>query len=148
MAAGSIDEWGPPLWKFLHTASFAYPDAPSAERQQAMLEFLQAVGRVLPCAKCRTHYGSHCKTCLLPDVVQSRDSLTHWLVDLHNEVNRRTGKPEWTYEQASAAYASHRPAARGASPAVAAVVLGVAVACAVALLLVVRRRANPRLAAP
>ena len=142
MAAGSIDDWGPPLWQFLHVASFAYPESPSTERQQAMLDFLQAVGRVLPCSKCRMHYGKHCKTCLLPEVVRSRSALTHWLVDLHNEVNLLTGKRAWTYDDALVKYA--HPARRMSGSVVAWIGIVLAVVC-VAIALAYGKQRNTRL---
>ena len=104
MSAGSIDSWGPALWRFLHASSFAYPDDPEPVRQIQMLEFLKSVGNVLPCKTCRDHYNEYVTTNLTEQVVVSKEPLISWLVDLHNSVNRRTGKKEWSVGEVSRLY--------------------------------------------
>lgn len=104
MSAGSIDSWGPALWRFLHASSFAYPDEPDALRRAQMLEFLKSVGSVLPCKTCRNHYNEYINEHLTEEVVLSKAVLVAWLVDLHNSVNRRTGKKEWTVEDVNRIY--------------------------------------------
>jgi hypothetical protein len=38
--------------------------------------------------------------------LDSRDSLSRWLVDFHNKVNARLGKPEYDYEAAKREFVS------------------------------------------
>lgn len=104
MSAGSIDNWGPALWRFLHASSFAYPDDPDPLRRAQMLEFLSRVGSVLPCKTCRNHYNEYVAEHLTEDVVVSKRVLSAWLVDLHNSVNRRTGKREWAFDEVRRLY--------------------------------------------
>lgn len=104
MSAGSIDNWGPALWRFLHASSFAYPDEPESHRKAQMLEFLKSVGKVLPCKTCRNHYVEYLQENLTEEVVESKKSLSSWLVELHNSVNRRTGKKEWSYDEINRMY--------------------------------------------
>lgn len=117
MSAGTIDQWGPALWRFLHASSFAYPELPDEPRQRQMLAFLRGVGDVLPCKTCRDHYREYVDGKLTPADVSSRAALVSWLVELHNSVNRRVGKREWTVAEASALYET-REGRAGACPAV------------------------------
>ena len=90
--------WGPSAWVFLHRMSFAYPAEPNDEEIVAAHQFFMSLQWLLPCAACAMHYAqilSH-----LPPDVRSRDSLSRWLVEVHNEVNASMGKPRMTYEAA------------------------------------------------
>lgn len=77
-----------------------------------MLTFLQSVGGALPCATCRRHYDAYASASLDERAVRDRDALTAWVAALHNDVNRRTGKPEWSVEEVRRRYmigsAEHR----------------------------------------
>lgn len=104
MSAGSIDSWGPALWRFLHASSFAFPDVPSAIRRRQMHEFLSNVGSVLPCKTCRDHYNEYVAEHLNWEVTASRGVLAEWVVELHNSVNQRVGKRRWTVEEVRTHY--------------------------------------------
>lgn len=104
MGAGSIDSWGPALWRFLHASSFSYPETPDPKRQRQMFEFLKIVGTVLPCATCREHYEKYVATHLDERATQSKSSLVQWITNLHNSVNRRTGKREWSLREVQRVY--------------------------------------------
>ena len=94
--------WGPGAWLFLHSVTFAYPTNPSDVDKREMTRFFSSVGRWLPCAKCRNHFQNALKTS--PPNVDSRESLSRWLCDVHNEVNARLGKPTLSYEKACKVY--------------------------------------------
>lgn len=113
MASGlSLSRWGPNAWGFLHATSYAYPDSPTAVEQESMRRFLVVVGEVLPCRRCREHYASfmlrHFSGREL-EVLRGRASLSRFLVDMHNDVNRRTEKPTWSYEQVDAMFTEQEP---------------------------------------
>ena len=95
-------EWGPKLWNFLHACSFAFPENPSPEEKQAFSNLLDALKILVPCPECRFHYCSYMEKEPVPLTCGS--SLKDWLIEFHNSVNRRTGKPEITTEQAQALY--------------------------------------------
>lgn len=89
--------WGPHAWRFLHAATFAYPEtSPSPAHKQAFLELLTALPLILPCVECGSHFAVEIKA--HPPALENRDALTRWLVDLHNRVNQRLGKPVVAYE--------------------------------------------------
>lgn len=118
MSAGSIDSWGPALWRFLHASSFAYPDEPDSLRKLQMLEFLKSVGRVLPCKTCRDHYNEYVGEHLDEQAVSGKAALIEWVVALHNCVNRRTGKKEWAVEDVRRQYESRSATDGGSCPTV------------------------------
>ena len=94
----SIESWGPCFWKTLHTATFTYPHKPTHEQQLGTKLFFENVRHVLPCPSCQEHYKQNLKQLPLNDAVKSRDALSRWLVDIHNRVNVKNGKPIVDYE--------------------------------------------------
>ena len=102
--APRLTEWGSAGWQFLHSVSFAYPEAPSPDDRQKMLTFLTSVGYVLPCKLCRAHYEAYVRTRLNSTTLDSRETLSRFVVDMHNDVNRRLRKHEVGYEQVKVEY--------------------------------------------
>ena len=100
----SPNVWGPKAWDFLHTLTFAYPHKPSKKEQESMLNFFNSLPDILPCKMC----ANHCRENLsdIPPQVESKESLTKWLVEFHNEVNIQNGKPKYEYENAVKIYGS------------------------------------------
>jgi len=104
VSSAAPEVFGPIGWNFLHTIGAHYdatqPDAP--KRCEA---FLTNTPTMLPCADCRGHLEKYIKQHPPTDACKSREALGRYLVDLHNDVNERTGGgPKWTYDQAAAAY--------------------------------------------
>ncbi len=82
--------WGPHLWFFLHSMSFAYAkdkNNPTPEEKYYMYQFLESLKYVLPCS-CKKNYSKHFNS--NPPKLNSRRELFEWLVDLHNLVNKQT----------------------------------------------------------
>jgi hypothetical protein len=93
-----LDKWGPAAWHFLHTITFVYPVNPTTEEKTNMTDFFTKVlPSILPCKVCSTHYVSILSN--YPIQAQNRESLSKWLVEIHNQVNLSTQKPVFTYEQ-------------------------------------------------
>ena len=135
-----LPTWGPAGWTFLHVASWTYPVVPTETQRREMFTFLHAFAAVLPCMLCREHWQRYLRE-TLPDATSphlaSREALTRYLVDAHNDVNRRLGKAEFSYAAAQQLYdpAVAPPRAPAPAPCVCAllgavllVVLGVGVA--------------------
>lgn len=102
-----IDLWGPGTWGLLHTCSFRYPESPTQRDRLDFHTFMWALANVIPCAHCRAHFTESLTANLAaPSAAPlgARKLLSAYLVDLHNDVNRRTNKPIWTYEQAEMQY--------------------------------------------
>jgi len=99
-----VNEWGPAAWKFLHSITFSYPDVPTLDEQRAAESLFNSISILLPCSTCRTHYVNEINS--NPPDTRSKSTLTSWLVDIHNRVNLRLGKPIFSYANATEVYAS------------------------------------------
>lgn len=103
----SFDAWGKPWWQVLHAVTFNYPDKPDQATRDRVMLFFKLVPFLLPCGLCGVHFYKAMKDgeyALTADVLQSRDTLSRWLVDVHNHVNQRLRKPAVTYERCKTYY--------------------------------------------
>lgn len=97
-----FDRWGQDYWRVMHAATFLYPEDPADIDKTRMLTFLRLIPFLLPCSACGFHFAQYIQnpaTGLTDSVLSSRDTLTRWLVEAHNDVNRRVGKAEVKYER-------------------------------------------------
>ncbi len=101
------DQWGPHLWYYLHTSAMNYPIHPSKAQQTGMKNWLCSLKWTIPCENCSSHYGEYIDKHKhkLNQVCASREELFKFLVNIHNEVNKRNGKPTMTVEEAKKMYA-------------------------------------------
>lgn len=84
--------WGPYMWESLHAISFYYPVNPSDEDKDNYKDFFIRLGDLLPCNTCRLSYKTIIEfgtTSLNNNVLKDRESLTKWLYEVHEAVNRR-----------------------------------------------------------
>lgn len=89
--------WGPKAWDFMHTVTFAYPENnPSDLDKQNIIQFFQSIANNLPCKQCKFHFSKLLEEYPIP--AENRETLSKWLVDRHNDVNKRLGKPIYPYE--------------------------------------------------
>jgi hypothetical protein len=90
-------DWGPLYWRHLDLRAIAWPDNPDVRTTIAEHEYLRTFLGNLPCADCGTHavnyYDHH-----MPNLGLG-SSYQVWLIDFHNDVNRRLGKPMFTIEE-------------------------------------------------
>ncbi len=87
------------LWESMHINARALPAGDLTEAQiKSITAFLQAQCELVPCGGCSsgalTYFNSH-----VPNFKTGEDAF-RWTVDLHNDVNRKTQKREYTYEEA------------------------------------------------
>ena len=87
-----------------------------------MYHLLSSLSHLLPCKKCRDHFASHMKEtvgCVSSPVLDSRESLSRWVVDLHNKVSEQNGKRTWSYEHVRTLYSEpvHTCAPKGGGAA-------------------------------
>jgi hypothetical protein len=98
--------WGPHVWRFLHVAA-ALPAARSRGRDQwrAVLEALRVS---LPCPECTGHYQAWHRAHpfrVMMGGMAVRRAAAAWVLDLHNDVNRRREVPTWSRAQVEASVA-------------------------------------------
>lgn len=102
-------QWGSNAWTFLHAITFNFPVNPTNEEKNNHRIFFHSLKYVLPCEACRRHYTKGIETSMpIEPHLESRDKLTRWLVDFHNNVNERLGKPKQTYDSVREKYESMR----------------------------------------
>lgn len=101
--------WGQHLWKFMHYLTLSYPDNPNIDEQNKFKNFFMMIGQYLPCEKCRVNYKTNIQTLPLTDsILSSRNNLIKWLFDLHNIVNKETGKTQLTYDKFNDIYINNK----------------------------------------
>lgn len=92
------EERGPPTkqelgqagWTLLHTMAAKFPERPTARQQARAVAFLRALGDLYPCELCASHFRMHMQQ--HPIASTSREELSLWMCEAHNEVNVRNGK--------------------------------------------------------
>lgn len=95
------DIWGPSAWIFLHSITLNYPENPTDIEKQNMKDFINSMGKVLPCDKCKNNFISHMqKNKLTNEILSSKKQFIKWMIDLHNLVNEINNKQKMTYEEA------------------------------------------------
>jgi hypothetical protein len=85
-------KWGPHFWMTLHIACLGCQD------YKIISEFVEGYKAIIPCLSCRMHFDS----VLTENPVPEAGDFFKWSVDVHNIVNKRLGKPEFSYEDALA----------------------------------------------
>lgn len=100
--------WGHHLWATIHLVALGYPENPTFADREAYKKFYQAIGKVLPCTKCKANFIRHFASLDISPFLASRKSLFEWTVYLHNSVNKELGKPMWNVEYAVAFYEAHK----------------------------------------
>ncbi len=95
--------FGPPAWAFLHMVSFGYPDEivnnkyyesyglTGQQIKDNFYKFFESLIATIPCSFCREHYKKIFGDLDLYESLDSKSSLTHWVYNLHNLVNKQNG---------------------------------------------------------
>ena len=92
--------WGSHFWFTMHTVGFFYPEYPTPTDMHRYKNFYESFVYMLPCVSCREHYGKVINDHPIDPYLESRDSLSRWVVLVHNKVNERIGKKQISYQQA------------------------------------------------
>jgi hypothetical protein len=102
--------WGPSLWHSLHAISFNYPTKPNLEQKKNYLDFFKSLKTILPCKYCRINFVNNLKVVPLNmKTMKNRESLSKWLYNLHEEINKMLGKTSnLTYENVRERYEMFR----------------------------------------
>lgn len=102
--------WGPPLWHTIHTMSFNYPVKPTKEDKINYFNYFKSLQNVLPCKYCRDNLKDNYKKMpLKKSVFKNRYTLSRYVYDLHEMVNKRLNKKSnLTYDQVKERYENFR----------------------------------------
>ena len=90
----------------MHYAAASYPVNPIEKQIQEMKSWLECLATTIPCKDCAKHFAAYIEKHKhqLYDICSSRHNLFHFLVDIHNKVNERLGRPIMSYENAYKLY--------------------------------------------
>ena len=92
------NHWGNHFWGLIHTITII--DFESNEMYNNNIKnILMNLQNVFPCHSCKYLYTEYLKQLDNMDMSKSM-VLFYWSVDLHNTVNKKLNKEEWTYEKA------------------------------------------------
>jgi hypothetical protein len=94
--------WGPPFWYTLHNGAYHYPEHAGPLHIERMKNFILAIPIMVPCTTCKEHATAFIDKHRpkLDNICAGKDTLFKFFVDFHNQVNKRYGKPELSYEEA------------------------------------------------
>lgn len=97
--------WGPCVWYLFHTLAYkVVPDDLPAIKTE-LLQYIQRICANLPCPECTQHATQYMNQNVRKiSAIQTKEQLQYFLIDFHNTVNARKGKPAFTYEQAEEKY--------------------------------------------
>ena len=106
IALATVDTsvWGAPLWRVLHTASVFTKGRSHIGHWRKLLAALTAG---LPCPECSSHYNSwYSRTPLRFNILGNgtQGVIINWVLALHNDVNRRAGRAQWSADQVRSTY--------------------------------------------
>lgn len=88
------------VWKSLHMISFLYLVNPNTKSQLLIFNLLNKELIKIPCPTCRNHYIEYKKKCKdLKEVCKTKLKFIIWLIDFHNNVNKRLEKKEFSYKE-------------------------------------------------
>lgn len=85
-----IQTYGALFWEILHGWSFTYPEYPQQIVRDKFALVLQNLQ--IGCPLCQQHYETYIRS--HPPALESQEHFSRWMVDFHNDVNRRLGRPE------------------------------------------------------
>ena len=86
-----VNQIGNAGWTLLHSIAAYYPDKPSAEKKDAILQFYNSFSKLYPCTYCADELKEDLKIHKIRN--ENRISLSIWTCEMHNRVNERLGKP-------------------------------------------------------
>ena len=107
--------WGAALWNAIHIATVFSTNLPLWK------EFMVALEKDIPCPDCRGHYSEWLRrhplrqTSLIPIKrmlrrTEEAPNMVLWFLNLHNDVNLRTGRGSWNEQQLRGRFGGDRNA--------------------------------------
>lgn len=86
------ESFGPHFWAVLHITCIG------TKHVANIIKFIYAFSEIIPCNKCRQHFKQLIIDHPIPETASS--DIFKWTVDMHNIVNKETGKEEIDYVKA------------------------------------------------
>ena len=96
-------DWGPSIWYFFHILAEKVQSTNFNIVRLELMNIIKLVSMNLPCPLCSTHAKSYLDKVNFSTIL-TKDDLKRMLLNFHNEVNKRLGKPEFTYSELTEKY--------------------------------------------
>lgn len=100
MTLQTMEEYGGYLWVTLHRVARWMGPKPTPDQLRAAKDLAYSYLYLIPCTTCAEDWRAILEK-ELPPVFTTGEEFWRWTVDAHNLVNRKLGKPTYTYEQAA-----------------------------------------------
>ena len=94
--------FGKYIWGAMHFTALGAPKIFDASNSSAYRIFYGQIPYVIPCASCGEHLKEVYASNPIENALTSAEELFKWTVDVHNNVNKRLGKPVVSVEEARA----------------------------------------------
>ncbi|KAL9646928.1 hypothetical protein ABK040_013787 [Willaertia magna] len=85
------DQLGACTWAFMHTVAAQYPNKPTQSQQLHIKQLIYRIAEFYPCRWCAKDFAESIRN--NPIKTDSKEALSIWLCERHNEVNDKIGKP-------------------------------------------------------
>ncbi len=94
-------EWGHPIWSYLHTITIIDGDINNIISEHNRIRpYIEKLHEIIPCKTCSEHYLVLLQKYPLDNCITEHLGLFKWTVNIHNEINRKLNRQEWTFDQA------------------------------------------------
>ena len=99
---GNPSVWGPPTWTSMHIFAARFPEYFESEKhfvevQRKYSTYFDSLKEVLPCGPCRRDYTQLLEEYPVEKAAISRYHLSRWVWNIHNIVNRKLRKREFSW---------------------------------------------------
>jgi len=92
------ETWGSVLWKLMHMITLTYKKNPRLKDKQRMQAFFYSLLNIIPNKVYKEEFEKQLILTPLDDnILVCRCNLIKWLVNIHNQVNKKLGKPLYNY---------------------------------------------------
>jgi hypothetical protein len=92
--------FGPSFWGTMHYVALGAPASLDSYQQSNYKSFYNLIPFIIPCGSCGTHFTEVLNAHPIDNSLGSSASLFEWTVKVHNIVNKRLGKSEFSVEDA------------------------------------------------
>jgi hypothetical protein len=94
--------WQPLTWHIFHTIALNYNN----DYKDQYIKFFNTFKTIIPCKECREHYSKHTsnKEEMFIENNINENRIFNWTIDLHNLVNKKISRTQWSYDQAKNYY--------------------------------------------
>lgn len=91
--------WGPHYWFFLHTLTVTYPKNPNTSTKKKYYELIQNLPLFIPVEKIAGEFTKILSKYPVAPYLDNRESFIKWMNFIHNKINEKLEKPQFTLNQ-------------------------------------------------